>query len=357
MVRIVVGYHFFKEGTDKLKSGKFTSAGFLTTARGPFAPLFRSMVDDYDGSQKLCVVTEEKDGEQSLRISPDLPLEIWKDFGDRARDYYGFGSIELQQELAADRKRLADVITKARTENDSSVDTRALEFQRAKLETMIKQVREQPEQVQEILRSHEESLIDWVKWNQLELVSHFSTKDRLQGFDRDGDQRTEAATEIDSFRYQVDRIKSDRSKKLWQWSSQVTAMWDSLELQMNDLAVEKQKAQRSGPIELHRPFDQPTSRQNVVDKIIPWFDTVVGVCLILGLFTRLASYAAGTFLLSVAMTQPFWVPGVDPTYYVWIEIAACFVIFASLAGRIAGLDYLLHGYFTTSNPKTQPSQS
>lgn len=353
MLRVVVGFHFFKEGTNKLKSGDFTSAGFLTTARGPFAPFFRSMVDDYNGSQKLGVVIEEINGKQNLRISPEQTVDIWDDFCDRARDYYGFGSIELQEKLVAERKRLADVITTARAENDSGVDTRALEKQRSDLEIAIKQIREQPKRVQEILESHQEYLVDWIKTNRIELTSHFSTEDRLQGFLRDGDKRSDAATEVDSLRYQVDQIKSDRSKKLRAWSSEVTTMWDSLEIKVNSLAVDKQKEQRSGPLALHRPFDQSTSRQNLVDKIIPWFDTIVGVCLILGLFTRLASFAAGAFLLSVTMTQPFWVPGVDPTYYIWIEVAACFLIFASLAGRIAGLDYFVHGYFASDEAKTQ----
>ena len=314
------------------------------------------MVNDYDGSQKLCVVKSQDDGVQTIQVDPEQTLDLWDDYGDRARDYYGFGSVQLQRELTEERKRLAIVISKARAENDANVDTRNLEKKRAELEASIIKVREQPEQLQAILESHREALVDWIKSNRVELTSHFSSQDRLQGFLRDGDQKSNIATEVDSLRGQVDRIKSDRYKKLQAWSSQITAIWDSLELKVNELAVANQKADRSGPLGLHRPFDQEFSRQNVVDTILPWFDTVVGVCLILGLFTRLASFAAGMFLLSVAMTQPFWIPGVDPTYYIWIEIAACFVIFASLAGRIAGLDYLIHAYFATDTPAAEQSR-
>ncbi|MEM9659508.1 MAG: DoxX family protein, partial [Planctomycetota bacterium] len=69
----------------------------------------------------------------------------------------------------------------------------------------------------------------------------------------------------------------------------------------------------------------------------------VGVCLMLGLFTRLASLAGAGFLLSVMATQPPWVEGANMMffYYQLVEFAALTVLFATAAGRIAGLDYII----------------
>jgi uncharacterized membrane protein YphA (DoxX/SURF4 family) len=92
---------------------------------------------------------------------------------------------------------------------------------------------------------------------------------------------------------------------------------------------------------LHRPFDQPYSWQKMIDRIIPWFDTVIGVLLIVGLFTRTASLAAAGFLVSVILTQPPWIPGTAPTILYIVELAACLVL-AAAAARIGGLDYILH---------------
>ncbi len=39
-LRIVVGWHFFMEGSTKVREGGFTSVGFLTAAKGPLAPQF-----------------------------------------------------------------------------------------------------------------------------------------------------------------------------------------------------------------------------------------------------------------------------------------------------------------------------
>jgi uncharacterized membrane protein YphA (DoxX/SURF4 family) len=342
LLRVTVGYHFFKEGTSKLKYG-FTASGFLSGAKGPLAPIFNNMVDDADGTQKLCIAySDDDDGDRTVRVDPELTLAIWDDFTDEAVNYYGLGSIDLQNDITNRREALASQIKTARNENDTTVDTAALEDQRKKLEQSIQAIRKQPQRIQEIYSSHKELLDDWINTNRIELISHFSTKDRLQGFLRDGDKRDEVAVEVDSLRGQVDSIRSDRAKKLKSWSYEITTLWDSFETKVNALAVDDQANQAS--LVLHRPFDQKYSKLNVIDSIIPWFDTIVGVCLILGLFTRTASFAAGAFLLSVILTQPPWIPGTTPTYYQCIECVACLVIFATLAGRMAGLDYIIHEY-------------
>ena len=52
-LRVVVGWHFFMEGTDKVQKGGFSSTGFLSAAKGPLAKTFQSMVPDFDGSVRL----------------------------------------------------------------------------------------------------------------------------------------------------------------------------------------------------------------------------------------------------------------------------------------------------------------
>lgn len=349
LLRIAVGFHFFKEGTTKLKSGTFSSKGFLSTAKGPLAPYFKGLLDDPDGMKKLCVSeTTNPDGTKSYSIDPELTLAIWDEgFADEATIYYGFGSEELQNEISLRREKLADRIQAARDAQDKSVKTAELEAQRDDDEQSILQIREQPRRLNDILDDHEQQLKDWLFENEVELVSHFSTADRLDGFQRDGENRQQVAIYVDSLRGQVDTIRSDRNKKLGQWSAEVTGIWDSLEAQVNDLAVDKQA--ELPPIQLHRHFDQPDSFSKWVDRIIPWFDTIVGVLLIVGLFTRFASLAGAMFLVSVVLTQPPWVPGTTPTYLYVIELMALLVIFATSAGRMGGLDYFLSLFSSKRN--------
>ena len=53
LLRLVIGWHFFMEGTDKVKNGGFSSVGFLSSAKGPFAKKFQSMIPDFDGETRL----------------------------------------------------------------------------------------------------------------------------------------------------------------------------------------------------------------------------------------------------------------------------------------------------------------
>ena len=340
LLRVSVGFHFFKEGTNKIKSGDFTAEYFLGGAKGPLAPYFKTFLDDPDGKTKLCVEEiQSEDGRKSYALNPELTFLIWDDFIDKAIAYYGFGSPDLQAGISKRRQEFADQIASARENQDATIKTFELEQKRETDELSILAIRKQIPRAEQIFEDHKAQLNDFLKLNQTELLSHFGTEDRLIGFDRDGENRREVALYVDSLRGQVDSIRADRTKQLRGWSNEVVAIWDSLEDQINSLAVDVQAEKPD--LSIHRPFDQKQSKLKTINQFIPWFDTVVGVLLILGLFSRLASLAGAGFLASVVATQPPMVPGTDPTYYICIELAACLVIFATCAGRYGGLDYFL----------------
>jgi uncharacterized membrane protein YphA (DoxX/SURF4 family) len=348
LLRVSVGFHFFKEGTNKIKDGNFTAEYFLAGAKGPLAPFFQQMLDDPNGQSKLCVVQRKSvDGSSEFDLDPELTFLIWDDFVDKAIGYYGFGSPELQKTIAQRREETANTITQAREEGAANISTSALEEQRRLDEASILAIREQITRTEQIFEDHKEQLNDFLRYNRTALLQHFNTQDRLDGFQRDGQNRQEVAVYVDSLREQVETIKQDRKKALNEWTYEVTAIWDSLESQINDLAVDQQAEKPD--IQIHRPFNQKRSRLKLINQFIPWFDTVVGALLIVGLFSRLASLAAGGFLASVIATQPPWIPGTDPTYLYAIELAACVVIFATCAGRFGGLDY----FFSRESKRTQ----
>ena len=88
------------------------------------------------------------------------------------------------------------------------------------------------------------------------------------------------------------------------------------------------------------------------DLITMWLLTIVGACLILGLFTRLASLGGIAFLLMVYFAAPPWigyfytVPS-EGNYLIvnknLIEAAALAVIFFTGSGRFYGLDRIVSG--------------
>ncbi len=352
-LRLVIGFHFFNEGTKKLDDKAWTAERFLSGAKGPLAPLFHQMVDDASGEQRLCMVKEKiepiSDSEEAIevwKVDPQITFLIWQDFFDQAVGTYGFSDPDKIKKLQDERASLAEAIQTARKAKDKTVDTAALELQRAELEQEIISIRSQFPAAEAVLKEHKEALSDWLAAYETELVAHFNTRDRLDGFDRDGDNRNRVAIEVESLRDQVTTIGSDRTKLEYGWYAEVESIWDSYETKMNELALETQK--ENGVLALHRPFDQEQSKLKIINKVIPWFDTIVGALLILGLFTRFASLFAIIFLASVVLTQPPWVPGALDVSYQIVELFALVVIFATCAGRYGGLDF----FFSPADKRT-----
>jgi thiosulfate dehydrogenase [quinone] large subunit len=90
------------------------------------------------------------------------------------------------------------------------------------------------------------------------------------------------------------------------------------------------------------------------DLITSWGLTVVGVFLIMGLFTRLASLAGIAFILLFYLCNPpfvgyFYSIPTEGSYLVVnknvVELCALIVILVTGSGRFAGLDRILHALF------------
>jgi|SRR5918993_745211 thiosulfate dehydrogenase [quinone] large subunit len=88
------------------------------------------------------------------------------------------------------------------------------------------------------------------------------------------------------------------------------------------------------------------------DIITMWGLTVVGLLLIVGLLTRLASFAGICFIVLFYLCNPpfvgyFYSIPTEGSYLIvnknLVELCALVVIFATGSGRFAGLDRIVHG--------------
>ncbi|NIO40612.1 MAG: hypothetical protein GTO41_10765, partial [Burkholderiales bacterium] len=62
-------------------------------------------------------------------------------------------------------------------------------------------------------------------------------------------------------------MRAERAATVRPYLGDVEMIWDSLETQINDLAVDIQH--NRGPVTLHRPYRQPYSPQSIIDQTIP----------------------------------------------------------------------------------------
>lgn len=113
--------------------------------------------------------------------------------------------------------------------------------------------------------------------------------------------------------------------------------------------------QARGPFaELFRGIAANPSMLANADLITMWGLTLVGVLLILGLFTRLASIAGIGFILLFYLCNPpfigyFYSIPTEGSYLIvnknLVELCALLVILVTGSGRFAGLDRILHVLF------------
>ncbi|MCA9192712.1 MAG: DoxX family membrane protein [Planctomycetales bacterium] len=143
---------------------------------------------------------------------------------------------------------------------------------------------------------------------------------------------------VASLRGQKEKIEQDRMKSVQPVLAAVDAIWKQLEGRLNAIATVEQRRQ-AGWFSINRPGESLMSA-SVADQFVPYFDFVIGILLMVGLFTRLAAGAAAIFLLSVVLSQMPGYPGTQPTYFQAVECLALLFIAVVGAGRFAGLDFI-----------------
>lgn len=124
------------------------------------------------------------------------------------------------------------------------------------------------------------------------------------------------------------------------WLSEVRILEDAYQDEVLGLSDQSAAARNVSRLE-------DLSQKTWVDHSVTALTLGVGICLLLGFFTRLAALAGVAFLLSVAASQPFWIVGADLSYasYQMVEIAALLFLAAAAAGRYAGLDFFTYFLF------------
>ena len=145
---------------------------------------------------------------------------------------------------------------------------------------------------------------------------------------------------VSSLRGQRETIRKERQAKIQPTLTQIDQIWTNYETAQNNLATREQRSEHPS-IYLVRPRSSIMDT-SVSNKIVPYFDIIVGLCLLFGLFTPAAALAGAVFLGSVVLSQYPPLNGPTSSYYQLIECMACLVLAGTAAGRFAGLDYFLH---------------
>lgn len=300
-LRLAIGSHFFYEGVWKIaNSDEFSARPFLTTAKGPFAPLFYAMIPDLDGRQRLALTVID---EKKSRVTNQVYLNAWT---------------ETKNAFAA----------------KYSLDD------------------DQVKRVNAKFAAYEKSLWTYLTENQEEIVQHFDSLDRFQK------RRVSGVNEAS---HEKKRIWDEQMKlrsKSGGWLSELDAMGEEYCLALWNILGDDQRARGSVPVVVTAPEKLPVpvpfvqSRGEFLDMSVTYGLTAIGLCLMLGFCNRLACLGGGAFLISVLMTQPPWPTIYPPTPAVvghamvvdknFVEMVALLALATLPVGRWGGLDYFLY---------------
>jgi len=301
-LRLGVGWQFFQEGRDKVTNG-FDAKGFLSSAKGPLAPMYKGMLNDPDGLKRFNRTHEDVREETGAEYDLDKTLEEWDLYRHQATLHYRWQDEEQELEAIAVYENFA-------------------------------------EQLEWFFATNHDDIVDY-----------------FNGYDRIERMKNEPMRyEVASLAGQRDTIISDWRKLGGPLLSQIDEMWANYQQEINLVATAEQR-KKYGEISLDPPGADGVVSVGFVNKLIPWMDVIVGVLLILGLFTRPASIVGAAFLFSVVLSQWPGARDAAPTIYQINLLLALLVLAASGAGRFMGLDALFGYAWKRFRPARQGAQA
>lgn len=319
-LRLATGWHFFNEGVKKLDPD-FTSAGFLRGAKGPLAPMFRSLVKGPHGAYEAFGKPVEYG---SLDPESQAELDAWRaDYGRRAAKAIDSGTAPP-----------ADIVGSAPGAEIVEKASAAWADARRRL-SRLGAADDDAERLAQLCEEKLGFLVNFLHTESAAIEELQHEAWRLEQMEAKSGRRAPAP-------YQRDLITKKRSE-VWRtmqpWVATIEQTEDDLVVQA--VAITADEGPNAKRVE--SAFQTKT--------LLDWADLAVtcvvlgaGVCVFFGFMTRIAALLAAGFLLSLIATQPPWVPGTDTSaFFAWlIELIAFLVLAAVGAGRWAGIDGLIH---------------
>jgi uncharacterized membrane protein YphA (DoxX/SURF4 family) len=340
LLRLAIGWHFFAEGYHKLegywrgptesvvgKSRPFTSAGYFREGTGPLARVMRKQLGNPDDEalgrlevQPLSAGQDPADVPLHTRTPPLLDQE-WSDYVQRFCDYYGFDDRQ-RADAKAKLQQTEDEVVRWLTRETVDDSTRTVKktFQSNTVEVKLPM----PERIAEYKdRLHE-------------LRDTIPNRLYLMGRDVEGKHLLEVKQEVAGLRLGLLSDLNEYTK--------------NLQKALGGIVKPDQTAQPDKGA-APDPEAPPSKMLQQIDLATMYGLTILGACLLLGLFSRTACVLSAGFLLMTYLCVPPlpWLPSPpnNEGYYAFVnknlvEMLALLTLATTASGRWFGLDALLH---------------
>lgn len=191
---------------------------------------------------------------------------------------------------------------------------------------------EQKAAADKILALRQKQLADWLKEHKEEIGTYIHERARLA--------KARAEPTAEAVPFQKKRIadkQNELNRQASGWLAQIRSIETQFRTELADLRTEEQSKLGLVPHE--------RTQLEKVDTVMTYGIMGIGICLLLGLFTRLACLLGAAFLFSVVLTQPFWVSDAQPTFNQWGEMIALLTLATTNVGKWGGLDFFVSCLF------------
>jgi uncharacterized membrane protein YphA (DoxX/SURF4 family) len=285
-LRLVVGWHFFSEGSQHLADIRWSSEGFLRAAKGPLAPYYQApLVPAGYGFDDTMHV-----GSTTSADATDV-IEAWRD--------------RVIAGLKAAEEHFAEIY-------QPSADQKAA--------------------MKEIVERRQAQFLSWLADTREDLADHIHGWQRLVWA-----QKSPSADNVPFEKKRIAEAQAKLKAQAGPWTAHVRGIERGM---LEEFEAVLTPEQREAGLAV-----APRSSLEKIDRFLAYGITVVGGCLIVGLLARLAAAAGAVFLLSIVLAQPPWLSDTLPTYPQMLEMLTLVTLATVPVGRWAGLDFFLQFLF------------
>jgi uncharacterized membrane protein YphA (DoxX/SURF4 family) len=309
VLRLSLGCHFLYEGVWKIKHGdEFTAEPFLTQAKGPISGVFYAMVPDQYGRQRLALETRKDKAGNSYDCVDSEP------FVERYRDI---------------RQNLIVYLDPGPPAGEEAKKV----FEKFKIES------------QQTLDRFKESLDKYLsdKDNVEAMKAYFQSLDR---FESDPEIRQDSSFQQERRWNRMMELRGEAKV----WINELQDREQAYVAALREVMSDDQRAKVTTLPGGWKPWTW--SQMQLINFAVTYGITAIGLCLMLGFFTRLSALGGAAFMCFVVMTQPAWpliyppdLPQLGHALLInkdFIEMTALLVVASSAVGRWGGLDYFVH---------------
>jgi uncharacterized membrane protein YphA (DoxX/SURF4 family) len=336
LLRLVIGWHFFREGAQKVvydrHDGKlrmvFSAEGFLSQAKGPLQSWFHAQAPDDHGYRQLLAVPRENTPPDDAELAKRAKWS--SDYAKRrAETEKAGGEVPIEFPPHAPYADWATRIAEDwRTIRDEVKAVPGLTDEQTK--RADKAYAERMQQISDYLAGETEPIAEY--------------RHELLRLDRW--QQSPEAGEVPFFDERVTAKATETAGQPRAWLNQVRSLEAQFVDDLREILSTEQRADEAVASAVEDAVtNDKAKRLHMVNIGATILTLGVGICLLLGFLTRIASVIGALFLLWVIISQPPWIPDAVPTMFQIIEFAALLVLAGTGAGRWAGLDYFPYAFF------------